>query len=267
MASRYWIKLYHEILDDPKMGRLPDRTWRRVIELFLLAGDCDGDGELPPVGDIAWRLRCDPDELAEDLALLAGVDIVAEDETGWYVVHFSERQAPVSSTERSRQFRKRQRVEQFEGQEQDGDDTENECNDTATNRPTDIDTDIDQDTEEDQRAADAGADAPEHPTDWPGWHSYVEHSKNRAASLMAMFTALYPDSDPPSFAYIGRVANNVGGAGRLAELMWQNCTRPPTGDVLRYLQGVHKNNGRAGPGKRTIVDENLEMLEAWVQEG
>ena len=26
MASRYWIKLYHEILDDPKMGRLTDRS-------------------------------------------------------------------------------------------------------------------------------------------------------------------------------------------------------------------------------------------------
>ena len=25
----YWIKLYHEVLNDPKMGRLPDRLWRR----------------------------------------------------------------------------------------------------------------------------------------------------------------------------------------------------------------------------------------------
>ncbi len=24
MSSNYWIKLYHEILDDPKMGRLFD---------------------------------------------------------------------------------------------------------------------------------------------------------------------------------------------------------------------------------------------------
>ena len=29
---KYWIKLYHEILDDPKMGRLSDRTWRRTNE-------------------------------------------------------------------------------------------------------------------------------------------------------------------------------------------------------------------------------------------
>jgi hypothetical protein len=29
-----WIKLYLEILDDPKMGKLPDWCWRRAIELF-----------------------------------------------------------------------------------------------------------------------------------------------------------------------------------------------------------------------------------------
>ena len=38
MPSKYWIKLYHEVLDDPKMARLPDRLYRRCIEVFLLAG-------------------------------------------------------------------------------------------------------------------------------------------------------------------------------------------------------------------------------------
>ena len=57
MASRYWIKLYHEILDDPKMGRLTDRQYRRVIELFLMAGDCEMDGGLPALVDIDLRLR------------------------------------------------------------------------------------------------------------------------------------------------------------------------------------------------------------------
>ena len=42
MGAKFWIKLYHEILDDPKMGRMPDRLWRRTIELFLLAGELDG---------------------------------------------------------------------------------------------------------------------------------------------------------------------------------------------------------------------------------
>jgi len=37
--SKLWIKLYHEILDDPKMCKLSDRLYRRVMELFLLAGE------------------------------------------------------------------------------------------------------------------------------------------------------------------------------------------------------------------------------------
>ena len=151
MASRYWIKLYHEILDDPKMGRLPHRTWRRAIEMFLLAGDCEDDGRLPDVGDIAWRLRADPDELAEDFQRLAEVEIIAQDEAGWYVVHFSERQAPVPTAERVRQYRKRQRIEQFEGPdtepEQEGNDENEAGNGSETIRYTDIDIDADIDTE------------------------------------------------------------------------------------------------------------------------
>ena len=56
-TKRFWIKLYLEILDDPKMGLLPDWLWRRAIELFLLAGENGNDGLLQPVTDLAWRLR------------------------------------------------------------------------------------------------------------------------------------------------------------------------------------------------------------------
>jgi hypothetical protein len=55
--KRIWIKLYLEILNDSKMGKLPDWLWRRAIELFLLAGENGDDGLLRPVPDLAWRLR------------------------------------------------------------------------------------------------------------------------------------------------------------------------------------------------------------------
>ena len=43
----YWLKLYIEILDDPKMAVLPDRLWRRIIELFLIAKKLHMNGHLP----------------------------------------------------------------------------------------------------------------------------------------------------------------------------------------------------------------------------
>jgi hypothetical protein len=119
MASKYWIKLYHEILDDPKMGRMPDRLWRRTIELFLIAGEQDEDGTLPKLGDVAYRLRLSDDELESDLKQLQDLNIVHQEGDSWTVTRFAERQAPVSDAERMRRYRERQRKEEYYGDDTD----------------------------------------------------------------------------------------------------------------------------------------------------
>jgi len=57
MTSRIWVKLYLEILDYPKMGRLVNHLWRRAVELFLLAGRGGNDGALLPEEEMAWSKR------------------------------------------------------------------------------------------------------------------------------------------------------------------------------------------------------------------
>ena len=54
----HWIKLYLDILKDPKMGLLDDTSFRRAIELFLLAADHDKNGELPTLKFMAWSSLC-----------------------------------------------------------------------------------------------------------------------------------------------------------------------------------------------------------------
>lgn len=104
---RRWIKLYIEILDDPKMGRMPDWLFRRAIELFLLAGRNGNDGVLPPVEDMAWILRLDETKLSEALHGLAEVGVVHEAEPGvWVVTHFAERQDADTPAERVANHRK-----------------------------------------------------------------------------------------------------------------------------------------------------------------
>ncbi|MBN2561651.1 MAG: hypothetical protein JXQ75_12050, partial [Phycisphaerae bacterium] len=101
-----------------------------------------------------------------------------------------------------------------------------------------------------------GAGAPvqeSDPSTYQEWAEMLEHPRqygsNRPAILRRMFEHLYPGKEPPTYSYVGRVAQGVGGAGRLAELLWQHSTRPPTGDVLAYIQGVAKrSNGRNGNG-------------------
>lgn len=138
MASNYFIKLYHEILDDPKMGKLPDWLFRRAIELFLLAGENDKDGLLQPVADMAWRLRADEKRLAESLQALSKVGVVHETPEGWVVTNFAKRQARVPDDERQRRKRERDKKQEYYGHE------------PVTERDTDIDTDKDKDIDIDK---------------------------------------------------------------------------------------------------------------------
>lgn len=99
-----WIKLYHEILSDPKMGMMSDKLFRRTIEFFLIAGKEDRAGKLPELDDIAWILRIskkDVQKAIDDLVRLNIISIqtdplsamLGQPEKKYYVItHFSERQ-------------------------------------------------------------------------------------------------------------------------------------------------------------------------------
>jgi hypothetical protein len=53
-----WIKLYREVLEQRDIALLSDRNFRVLVGLWLLASeDREMDGSLPPVEDIAFRLR------------------------------------------------------------------------------------------------------------------------------------------------------------------------------------------------------------------
>lgn len=111
MAAGYWIKLYQDILKDPKMGRLSDSAWRRCIELFLLAGEQGSrDGFLPAAEDMAWELRVSVDQLNKDLAELERAGILTLTDGRWLVVNFKKRQAAVDGRERVQRHREKKAV-------------------------------------------------------------------------------------------------------------------------------------------------------------
>jgi len=111
----YWIKLYHEIIDDPKMAVLPDRLWRRLIELYLLAGKLctDKSGRLPDTRQLAWLLRMDTDDLQADISQLVSTGIVESIPEGWLIVNFNKRQSAATGTERLKQHRERKQKQQY----------------------------------------------------------------------------------------------------------------------------------------------------------
>lgn len=106
----HWIKLYTEILNDPKMLRLDDHLWRRTIELFLLAGLQNRYGTLPNIDDIALHFRSkDVTQVLKDLQELKKIGIVKETKSGWVVTKFTARQAPSAAAIRMRRYRNKLR--------------------------------------------------------------------------------------------------------------------------------------------------------------
>lgn len=73
----------------------------------------------------------------------------------------------------------------------------------------------------------------------------LKTTKNKPAMLVAIHGLCF-GGEAPNFGRVGKLARDIGGAGRLAEIMWQLSTKPPTGDVLSYIQKayVYKGKGR-----------------------
>lgn len=104
-APKPWIKLWIEILLDPKMGRLSDRLWRRAVECFLLAGQNHQAGLLPSIQDCAYVLHVSAEEVESDFIELQRAGLLNGSMDQWRVVNFEERQRPRTDAERSRSYR------------------------------------------------------------------------------------------------------------------------------------------------------------------
>lgn len=111
-----------------------------------------------------------------------------------------------------------------------------------------IELDSENKTEEMPGATPLVADAT--PTAFPGWLALIRSARNRVAVLVRMYTALFPDHDPPDYGYMGKAARAVGGASNLARLLWEASVRPPVGDVLAYVLQVHRGQAKRGNNRR-----------------
>jgi len=89
-----WIKLPTKILDNYKIGRLPDRLWRRYIEMHLAAGKNGTDGTLPELDVLGWILRFyDREALTDELAQLAEAGLI-EQSPWWHLPDFQNYRPP-----------------------------------------------------------------------------------------------------------------------------------------------------------------------------
>jgi hypothetical protein len=109
-----WAKVYIEILEDHKMGLLPDHLWRRVIEMILLAKKLDKDGFLPGMMEMSWILRISTEQLEAELQEIESKTKTDTDpgivhlvDGNWFLTNFIKRQTAESDAERAKSYRKR----------------------------------------------------------------------------------------------------------------------------------------------------------------
>lgn len=121
------------------MATLPDRLWRRTVELFLCAGRANDNGNLPDTKQLAWILRLNTDDLEMDLIQIASTGIIEKTPAGWNVTQFAKRQAAVQPAERMQQYRDRKQKQNYYG---DG-------YEPVTERNVDTDTESDTETKAD----------------------------------------------------------------------------------------------------------------------
>lgn len=100
-----WFRLYTEIIDDPKTGKLSDSAFRSYIELLCLARQHGDDGETGLTAEgIDWKLRRNVSVTLPEL-LQAKLVTVNDDET-IAIPAFSQRQKKSdTSAERVRKCR------------------------------------------------------------------------------------------------------------------------------------------------------------------
>lgn len=101
-----WFRMYDDVVDDPKVQRLPADLFRAWINLLCIA--CKNGGILPSADDIAFTLRMPSTSVSKILGKLIAAELIDETETGFEPHNWSGRQHKNDvSTERVKRFRKR----------------------------------------------------------------------------------------------------------------------------------------------------------------
>jgi hypothetical protein len=107
-----WFRVYEDLVDDPKVQRLDPSLFKALINLWCLTSA--NRGVLPPIEEIAFKLRMKPQKAERVLDRLKAEGLIEHDETGTHPHNWAGRQyksdvEDPTAAERMRRHRNRQR--------------------------------------------------------------------------------------------------------------------------------------------------------------
>ena len=111
-----WFRMYCDVLDDPKVQKLPAPLFKSWVNLLCLAGR--NDGKLPPADDIAFALRIGDDVTRDMLRDLTDRGLI-DDADGLAPHNWSERQFKSDKDENATERKRAQRERDKKGENQD----------------------------------------------------------------------------------------------------------------------------------------------------
>lgn len=113
----YWLKLYTEILEDPKYYRLSDSAKLGMYELMMVAKKCGQEGDLPSLEDICFYTRRSEDWWVPVLDELKSISFVIANGNGDKIRKFKDRQRAVEAAERQQNYRKSLQHQEYSSNE------------------------------------------------------------------------------------------------------------------------------------------------------
>jgi len=136
MASKYWLKLFHETIYDPKIMMRSPGARLRWYECLCLAGDYDKDGELPCIENMIYVFRIEEKQLLDELNELIKTGLILFENGVYFIKNWHSRQEAMQPKERTSRFRETERKREYY---EPVTEVKRDCNEVVTNRYTDID--------------------------------------------------------------------------------------------------------------------------------
>jgi hypothetical protein len=108
----HWFRVYDDLVDEPKIQRLEPSLFKALINLWCLTSA--NRGVLPPINEIAFKLRMKPQKAQRVLDALKAAGLFEDDEKGTHPHNWEGRQyksdvEDPTAAERMRRYRNKPR--------------------------------------------------------------------------------------------------------------------------------------------------------------
>jgi hypothetical protein len=228
-----WFRCFDDLVDDPKVQQLPAEQFKGLINLWCLASK--NDGALPPVADIAFKLRIKAEKVGKLLGALRLAGLL-EDEDGVTRPHnWNARQYKSDVTDPTAPLRQKAYRNRLKNR-----------NATVTDTPPRTDTEQITDQKQNSEANASGADAP------------IDHRKrlfDEGLPKLARMTGKGPDA---CRSFVGKCLKAAGDDAvtvlGLIEDAERNRAVDPSGWIAARLKTTEIGNGKAKYGIMEAAD-------------